>query len=75
MIRIEKVCARHGVRLADALLDSPLGHPSVVSVILGAVTPAEVKGNAASLGAAMPSAFWADLESEKLLRADAPVPT
>jgi D-threo-aldose 1-dehydrogenase len=72
--RIEKVCARHRVRLADAALRFPLGHPSVISVIPGAVTPAEVKGNAAALGAPIPSTLWAELKSEKLLRADAPVP-
>jgi D-threo-aldose 1-dehydrogenase len=72
--RIEEVCRSHGVRLVDAALRFPLGHEAVGSVVLGAVTPLEVERNVASLAAAIPPAFWADLKTEGLLRPDAPVP-
>jgi D-threo-aldose 1-dehydrogenase len=73
--RIELVCAAHGVKLIEAALRFPLGHPSVVSVIPGAQSPDEVRRNADILKARIPAALWADLKSEGLLRADAPVPT
>jgi D-threo-aldose 1-dehydrogenase len=72
--RIDEVCRAHGVKLADAALRFPLGHEAVGSVVLGAVTPLEVERNVASLGAAIPSALWADLKTTGLLRSDAPVP-
>ena len=49
--RIEAVCRAHGVTLADAARRFALGHPAVGSVVLGAVTPDEVRCNAASLTA------------------------
>ena len=70
--RIERVCAAHGVPLATAALQFPLHHPAVVSVIPGGQRPAEVAANAAALAAAVPTALWADLKAEGLLRPDAP---
>lgn len=70
--RIEAVCAHHGVRLIDAALRFPLMHPSVVSVIPGGQSVAEVEGNRAILDAAIPEALWADLKAEGLMHADAP---
>ncbi len=70
---IESVCRDHGVPLRDAALQFPLMHPAVVSVIPGAITPAEVRGNAESLARRIPPALWADLVAQGLLRADAPV--
>jgi D-threo-aldose 1-dehydrogenase len=72
--QIERVCAAHGVALADAALRFPLGHPAVASVVLGAVKPEEVARNVASLGRSIPAALWADLKSEGLLDAAAPTP-
>jgi D-threo-aldose 1-dehydrogenase len=72
--RIEQVCARHGVRLASAALQFPLGHPAVATVIVGMRTPDEVRRNLEIFGAAIPAAFWAELKHEGLLRADAPTP-
>jgi len=69
---IEKVCAAHQVPLRDAALQFPLLHPAVVAVIPGAITPAEVAGNAASMKRAIPPALWADLVRQGLLREDAP---
>lgn len=70
--RIEAVCARHGVRLIDAALRFPLMHPSVVSVIPGGQSVAEVEGNRAILDTNIPDALWADLKAEGLMHADAP---
>ena len=69
-----RVCASHGVPLIAAALQFPLAHPVVRSVIPGGVNAAEVEENAAMLRHPIPDALWADLKSEKLLRADAPVP-
>ena len=72
--RIEAVCARHSVPLSAAALQFPLGHPSVASVIPGALLPEHVTRNVAAFGHAIPADFWAELKYEGLLRADAPVP-
>jgi aryl-alcohol dehydrogenase-like predicted oxidoreductase len=73
--KIEAVCRRHGVKLADAALRFALAHPVVASVVLGAVTPAEIAAQQASLAAAIPRALWADLVAQGLLDANLPVPT
>lgn len=71
---IERVCAAHGVALPTAAMHFSLGGPAVSSLVLGAVTPDEVKRNVAALSAAPPAALWADLKSERLLDASAPTP-
>lgn len=71
---IGRVCGAHGVAMASAALQFPLAHPAVVSVIPGAMSPDEVNRNIATLEAEIPSAFWSDLKSEKLLHPDAPTP-
>jgi D-threo-aldose 1-dehydrogenase len=72
--RIEAVCARHNVPLAAAALQFPLGHPSVASVIPGALLPEHVTRNVAAFRHEIPAGYWAELKHEGLLRADAPVP-
>ncbi|WP_230533055.1 aldo/keto reductase [Microvirga roseola] len=72
---IERVCSAHGVKLIEAALRFPLGHPAVVSVIPGAQTSQEVYRNAEIIRARIPSSLWSDLKSEGLLHPDAPVPT
>jgi D-threo-aldose 1-dehydrogenase len=72
--RIEAVCERHNVPLAAAALQFPLGHPSVASVIPGALLPEHVTRNIAAFRHAIPAALWAELKYEGLLREDAPVP-
>lgn len=71
--RIEAVCARHSVRLVDAAFQFPLRHPAVVSVIPGGQGVNEMHSNLAAVAARIPEALWADLKSEGLLAADAPV--
>ncbi|MCA3263478.1 MAG: aldo/keto reductase [Telmatospirillum sp.] len=72
--KIEAVCRRHGVKLADAALRFALAHPTVASVVLGAVAPVEIAAQQASLAAAIPGALWTDLASQGLLDASLPVP-
>lgn len=72
--RIEQVCSAHGVRLIEAALRFPLGHPAIVSVIPGAQTPQEVHRNAQIIRTHIPRALWDDLKGEGLLHPDAPVP-
>ena len=72
--RIEAVCRRHKVKLAQAALRFPMHHKNVVSVIPGGVSPKEVALNVATLDAKIPKALWKDLKAEGLMHADAPVP-
>ena len=62
--RIEAVCTRHGVPLAAAALQFPLGHPSVASVIPGGLSPEHVRRNVAAFRHTIPSALWAELKHE-----------
>lgn len=71
--RIEAVCKRHGTRLVDAAFHFPLAHPAVVSVIPGGQGVAEMESNLKAARARVPSALWADLKAEGLMRGDAPV--
>jgi D-threo-aldose 1-dehydrogenase len=73
--RLGEVCRAHGVPLAAAAIQFPLGHPQVSSVVIGAITGAEIRQNFELMNHGIPTALWADLKSEGLLRADAPVPT
>lgn len=72
---IEEVCLAHGVALPAAALQFVLAHPIVASVIPGAASPLEIVQNVGSLTAPIPLRFWADLKAQKLIAADAPVPT
>lgn len=69
---IEACCRDHDVRLVDAAFQFPLRHPSVVSVIPGAQSVAEVEANLRAASAVIPPALWADLKHRGLMRADAP---
>lgn len=71
--RIEAICAAHNVRLVDAAFQFPLMHPSVVSVIPGGQSLAEMESNIAAAAAEIPAALWAELKAEGLMRPDAPV--
>ncbi len=73
--RMQAICERHGVPLAAAALQFPLGHPSVAAVIPGARSAAHVQRNVEVFRQPIPSDLWAELKHEGLVRADAPVPT
>ncbi|WP_269582904.1 aldo/keto reductase [Roseibium sp. Sym1] len=73
--RIEDVCRSHSVPLIAAALQFVLGHPSVKTVIPGAVNAREVEANIALLQTDIPAGLWSDLRSETLIRPDAPLPS
>jgi D-threo-aldose 1-dehydrogenase len=72
--RIEAVCDQYGVTLAAAALQFPLAHPVVQSVIPGIGDPRRVHQTQRLMEQFIPPAFWAQLVSDGLLDADAPVP-
>ena len=71
--KIEAVCKAHKVKLPEAALRFPVKHPSVVSLILGMVTPKEVSLNVKTLSAKIPKALWKDLKAQGLMHVGAPV--
>lgn len=71
--RIEDICRRHSARLVDAAFQFPLLHPSVVSIIPGGQSVAEMESNLDASRASIPVAVWEDLKAAGLMRADAPV--
>jgi len=65
--KIEAVCKKHKVKLPEAALQFPLAHPSVVSVIPGATTPAQVAFNIKTVSKKIPKALWKDLKAAGLV--------
>ena len=65
--KIESIVNKHKVKLPEAALRFPLLHPSVVSVIPGAVTPKEVALNVKTLSAKIPKALWKELKTAGLM--------
>lgn len=72
--RLDEVCRAHGVPLAAAAIQFPLGHPQVSSVVIGAVNPGEIRQNYALMETPISPSLWSDLKGEGLVRADAPLP-
>lgn len=58
---MDRVCQRHGVRLAHAAVRFALGHPAVASVVIGARSPQEIDELVAASEAVVPDDCWADL--------------
>jgi D-threo-aldose 1-dehydrogenase len=73
--RLDAVCRAHGVPLAAAAIQFPLGHAKVSSVVIGAVSAAEIRENFELMSVPIPPALWSDLRGEGLLRRDAPLPS
>ncbi|MFT3673740.1 aldo/keto reductase [Aestuariivirga sp.] len=72
--KIEAVCKAHKVKLPEAALRFPLTHPTVVSVIPGAVSPKEVALNVKTMSAKLPKGLWKDLKAQGLIDTRAPTP-
>jgi len=72
--KLDAICREHGVRLIEAALQFPAAHPSVKTVIPGAVSSTEVLANVALFSRELPAGLWRDLKSAGLIRNDAPVP-
>jgi len=71
---MEQLCRRHNVSLAAAAVQFPLAHPCVASVIPGMLHPRQVEENLSYFREEIPSALWAELKAEGLIRPDAPTP-
>jgi D-threo-aldose 1-dehydrogenase len=72
--RAQAVCRRHGVPLAAAALQFPLGHPAVASVIPGPMRPEHVARNVEGFSRPIPAELWAELKAAGVVRPDAPTP-
>lgn len=72
--RISSICQRHDVALEAASLQFPLSHPSVTSVVPGAMTPHEVLANVSHMKATIPPELWSELKEEGLIAESAPLP-
>jgi D-threo-aldose 1-dehydrogenase len=72
--RIKAACERHGVPLPAAAIQFPFGHSSVVAVLTGAETAAELNENASLMRVDIPEDLWHELRDSELIRADAPLP-
>jgi len=68
---LDLVCGEHGVALREAALQFVAAHPLVVSVIPGAVTPAEVAENVAIMEKDIPGELWHALKEKGLLHVNA----
>jgi D-threo-aldose 1-dehydrogenase len=66
--RIQAVCDRHQVDLKSAALHFAAAHPAVTALIVGMTTPSEVRDNLQAWQSPVPTALWADLKSEGLIR-------
>lgn len=71
---IAAVCERHGVTLPEVAIQFALGHPAVVSVVIGARNAGQMTSNAASFSISIPPGLWEDLKSSGLLGAEVPTP-
>ncbi|WP_144112911.1 aldo/keto reductase [Paraburkholderia sp. BCC1886] len=72
--RLEAVCASYDVPLTAAALQFPYAHPAVSTVLTGARSADEVRGNVGSFSRPIPAALWSALRDEGLLDRRAPVP-
>jgi D-threo-aldose 1-dehydrogenase len=70
--KIEEVCRAHDTTIRQAALQFSMAHPAVVSIVLGAVTPEEVKANVHDASVAIPGGLWSDLKAAGLLEPAAP---
>jgi D-threo-aldose 1-dehydrogenase len=72
--RIERVCEKLGVPLAAAAIQFPFGHPSVRSVLFGAIDGDQVRQTVDNLKRPVPVELWETLRAEGLLGANVPTP-
>ncbi|MBW3097162.1 aldo/keto reductase [Pseudohoeflea coraliihabitans] len=73
--KIEAVCAQHGVPLAAAALQFVLAHPAIATNIPGTRTKTHLDQNVDLINHSIPKDFWEQLQTEGLIRGDAPTPT
>ncbi|HUQ57092.1 aldo/keto reductase [Lentzea sp.] len=71
---IASACERHGVTLPEVAIQFALGHPAVVSVVIGSRTAEQMTSNAACFSASIPAGLWEELKSSGLLGSEVPTP-
>ncbi|MDT7782871.1 MAG: D-threo-aldose 1-dehydrogenase [Pseudonocardiales bacterium] len=71
---IAAVCERHGVTLPEVAIQFALGHPAVVSVVIGSRTAEQMNANAEYFDKPIPDELWAELKSSGLLGSEVPTP-
>ena len=74
VLALQTFCTTHRVALNAAALQFALAHPAVTTLVVGAVSPAEITANLAALAAPIPAAFWEDLQRAHLVDLAAPLP-
>lgn len=72
---LKRVAANHQVDLRTAALQFAAAPDVVSAVIPGAHTVQQAQENAASFKVKIPTAFWTELKSEKLIAQNAPIPS
>jgi len=65
--RIADVAADYGVTVPQLAVQYPLRHPAVASVVLGAETPEQIRGNARLAAPEVPADLWLELAAEGLI--------
>jgi D-threo-aldose 1-dehydrogenase len=65
--KIEEVCRAYNTTIRQAALQFSMAHPAVISIVLGAVMPEEVKANVHDASVAIPQGLWSDLKAAGLL--------
>jgi D-threo-aldose 1-dehydrogenase len=73
--RLAAVCRNHGVPLAAAAIQFPLGHAAVAAVVIGARSPGELEEDVALFETPIPAQLWEELRADGSIPAGAPVPT
>lgn len=71
--KLNAIIKNYNVDLATVALNFCAAHPTVASVIPGASKASQVKANVQSFQTKVPSDLWAELKSEKIIAANAPV--
>jgi D-threo-aldose 1-dehydrogenase len=71
---LELACQAFGISLKAAALQFPRAQPSIASLVIGAISPSEIKANLLALSEDIPAAFWLYLKQQGLLDATVPTP-
>ena len=71
---IANVCGRHGVTLPEVAIQFALGHPAVVSVVIGSRTAEQMSSNAAYFEKPIPADLWHELKALNLIDPEVPTP-
>ncbi len=72
--RLASIAASHGVSLKAVALQFAIAHPAVSCMVAGVRTVAQLEDYPALFAERIPADLWAELKTERLLPAEAPVP-